>query len=156
MAFAVNEAFMKGGAGAEALARKVVETINKRPSEPLHMLYDDDKNVEQKIEAVARNIYGAGTISYSRKARRQLLRIQQLGLEHLPVCIAKTQYSFSTDPKAYGPTDGFHLDIADIVINSGAGMIVPIAGNILRMPGLPKVPQAVNIDVVDGRIVGLS
>ena len=156
VAFAVNEAFMKGGAGAEALARKVVETINKRPSEPLHMLYDDDKNVEQKIEAVARNIYGAGTISYSRKARRQLLRIQQLGLEHLPVCIAKTQYSFSTDPKAYGPTDGFHLDIADIVINSGAGMIVPIAGNILRMPGLPKVPQAVNIDVVDGRIVGLS
>ena len=156
VAFAVNEAYAKGGKGAVALAEKVVETIERQPSEPLQMLYDDDKNVEQKIEAVARNIYGAGTISYSRKARRQLQRIQQLGLEHLPVCIAKTQYSFSTDPKAYGPTDGFHLDIADIVINSGAEMIVPIAGNILRMPGLPKEPQALHIDVVDGHIVGLS
>lgn len=156
VAFAVNEAYAKGGKGAVALAEKVVETIERQPSEPLQMLYDDDKNVEQKIEAVARNIYGAGTISYSRKARRQLKRIQQLGLEHLPVCIAKTQYSFSTDPKAYGPTDGFHLDIADIVINSGAEMIVPIAGNILRMPGLPKEPQALHIDVVDGHIVGLS
>ena len=155
VAFAVNEAYAKGGKGAVALAEKVVETIERQPSEPLQMLYDD-KNVEQKIEAVARNIYGAGTISYSRKARRQLQRIQQLGLEHLPVCIAKTQYSFSTDPKAYGPTDGFHLDIADIVINSGAEMIVPIAGNILRMPGLPKEPQALHIDVVDGHIVGLS
>ena len=155
VAFAVNEAYAKGGKGAVALAEKVVETIERQPSEPLQMLYDD-KNVEQKIEAVARNIYGAGTISYSRKARRQLQRIQQLGLEHLPVCIAKTQYSFSTDPKAYGPTDSFHLDIADIVINSGAEMIVPIAGNILRMPGLPKEPQALHIDVVDGHIVGLS
>lgn len=74
----------------------------------------------------------------------------------MPVCIAKTQYSFSTNAKAYGPTDGFRLDVADIVINSGSGLIVAIAGNILRMPGLPKDPQANRIDVVDGKIVGLS
>lgn len=154
--FAVNEAFAKGGEGAKALAQAVVDTIDKNPSEPLHLLYNDDDNVESKIESVARNIYGAGSITYSAKAKKQLANIYRLGLEKLPVCIAKTQYSFSTNAKAYGPTDGFRLDVADIVINSGSGLIVAIAGNILRMPGLPKDPQANRIDVVDGKIVGLS
>ena len=154
--FAVNEAFAKGGEGAKALAQTVVDTIDKNPSEPLHLLYNDDDNVESKIESVARNIYGAGSITYSAKAKKQLANIYRLGLEKLPVCIAKTQYSFSTNAKAYGPTDGFRLDVADIVINSGSGLIVAIAGNILRMPGLPKDPQANRIDVVDGKIVGLS
>lgn len=154
--FAVNEAFAEGGEGAKALAQAVVDTIDKNPSEPLHLLYNDDDNVESKIESVARNIYGAGSITYSAKAKKQLANIYRLGLEKLPVCIAKTQYSFSTNAKAYGPTDGFRLDVADIVINSGSGLIVAIAGNILRMPGLPKDPQANRIDVVDGKIVGLS
>ena len=154
--FAVNEAFAKGAEGAKALAQAVVDTIDKNPSEPLHLLYNDDDNVESKIESVARNIYGAGSITYSAKAKKQLANIYRLGLEKLPVCIAKTQYSFSTNAKAYGPTDGFRLDVADIVINSGSGLIVAIAGNILRMPGLPKDPQANRIDVVDGKIVGLS
>lgn len=154
--FAVNNAFAKGGKGAEELANTVVKTIEDTPSPKLQYLYKDDDSVKDKIEAVAKKIYGAGSVSFARKAETQLKHIYDLGLSGLPVCVAKTQYSFSVDPKAYGKTDGFHLDVADIVINSGSGMIVAIAGNILRMPGLPATPQANNIDIVDGKIVGLS
>lgn len=154
--FAVNNAFAEGGKGAEELANTVVKTIEDTPSPKLQYLYKDDDSVKDKIEAVAKKIYGAGSVSFARKAETQLKHIYDLGLSGLPVCVAKTQYSFSVDPKAYGKTDGFHLDVADIVINSGSGMIVAIAGSILRMPGLPATPQANNIDIVDGKIVGLS
>lgn len=154
--FAVNNAFAEGGKGAKELANTVVKTIEDTPSPKLQYLYKDDDSVKDKIEAVAKKIYGAGSVSFARKAETQLKHIYDLGLSGLPVCVAKTQYSFSVDPKAYGKTDGFHLDVADIVINSGSGMIVAIAGNILRMPGLPATPQANNIDIVDGKIVGLS
>lgn len=154
--FAVNNAFAEGGKGAEELANTVVKTIEDTPSPKLQYLYKDNDSVKDKIEAVAKKIYGAGSVSFARKAETQLKHIYDLGLSGLPVCVAKTQYSFSVDPKAYGKTDGFHLDVADIVINSGSGMIVAIAGNILRMPGLPATPQANNIDIVDGKIVGLS
>lgn len=154
--FAVNNAFAEGGKGAEELANTVVKTIEDTPSPKLQYLYKDDDSVKDKIEAVAKKIYGADSVSFARKAETQLKHIYDLGLSGLPVCVAKTQYSFSVDPKAYGKTDGFHLDVADIVINSGSGMIVAIAGNILRMPGLPATPQANNIDIVDGKIVGLS
>lgn len=154
--FAVNNAFAEGGKGAEELANTVVKTIEDTPSPKLQYLYKDDDSVKDKIESVAKKIYGAGSVSFARKAETQLKHIYDLGLSGLPVCVAKTQYSFSVDPKAYGKTDGFHLDVADIVINSGSGMIVAIAGNILRMPGLPATPQANNIDIVDGKIVGLS
>lgn len=154
--FAVNNAFAEGGKGAEELANTVVKTIEDTPSPKLQYLYKDDDSVKDKIEAVAKKIYGAGSVSFARKAETQLKHIYDLGLSGLPVCVAKTQYSFSVDPKAYGKTDGFHLDVADIVINSGSGMIVAIAGNILRMPGLPATPQANNIGIVDGKIVGLS
>ena len=154
--FAVNNAFAEGGAGAEDLARLVVNEVEQNPSEKLRLLYADDAPVEDKLAAVAREIYGAGTITYSTKARQQLKNIARLGFEHFPVCIAKTQYSFSTDAKAYGPVDGFSMEIADIVINSGAEMLVAVAGTMLRMPGLPADPQANRIDVVDGKIVGMS
>lgn len=154
--FAVNNAFAEGGKGAEELANTVVKTIEDAPSAELQYLYKDNDSVKGKIEAVAKKIYGAGSVSFARKAETQLKHIYDLGLSSLPVCVAKTQYSFSVDPKAYGKTDGFHLDVADIVINSGSGMIVAIAGSILRMPGLPATPQANNIDIVDGKIVGLS
>lgn len=154
--FAVNNAFAEGGKGAEELANTVVKTIEDTPSPKLQYLYKDNDSVKDKIEAVAKKIYGAGSVSFARKAETQLKHIYDLGLSGLPVCVAKTQYSFSVDPKAYGKTDGFHLDVADIVINSGSGMIVAIAGNILRMPGLPATPQANNIGIVDGKIVGLS
>lgn len=154
--FAVNNAFAEGGKGAEELANAVVQAIEAVPSPKLRYIYEDDDSVKDKIVAVAKKIYGAGSVSFSHKAETQIKHVYDLGLSQLPVCVAKTQYSFSVDPKAYGQTDGFHLDVADIVINSGSGMIVAIAGNILRMPGLPASPQANNIDIVDGRIIGLS
>lgn len=154
--FAVNDAYAEGGKGAAALARMVVGAVEKEPSKPLQLLYQDEDSVEDKIAAVAKKIYGAGKIVYSKKAKQQLQLIEQLGISRYPVCIAKTQYSFSTDAKAYGPTDGFTMEIDDIVINNGAEMLVPVAGSMMRMPGLPKDPQANHIDIVDGNIVGLS
>ena len=90
------------------------------------------------------------------KAKKKMAMIEELGYSHFPICIAKTQYSFSQDPKLYGAPEGFRFDIKDIVINSGSEMIVAIAGDIIRMPGLPKVPQATKIDIVNGVIEGLS
>ena len=99
---------------------------------------------------------GASVITYSSIARNRIKQIEKMGITHYPVCIAKTQYSFSADPKIYGAVNNFEFHIKDIVINNGAEMIVAIAGEILRMPGLPKEPQALHIDIVDGEIEGLS
>ena len=154
--FAINSAFAEGGEGAVDLARLVVETIERQPSQPLKYTYEEEDSVERKIEKVACNLYGASEVTYSMHSRKMLKLIEQMGIAHYPVCIAKTQYSFSADPKAYGVADHFEFHIKDIVINHGAEMIVAIAGDILRMPGLPKVPQAEHIDIVDGLIEGLS
>ena len=154
--FALNNAYAQGGAGAEDLARLVVETIEQKPSKPLQLMYADESHISAKIEAVARRIYGASHVTFSADAQRKMKRAEQLGCRTFPVCIAKTQYSFSQDPKAYGVTDGFDFEIRDIVINSGAEMIVAIAGSMIRMPGLPKSPQALHIRLVDGEIDGLS
>ncbi len=154
--FAVNSAFAEGGNGAVDLARLVVKTIDEKPSAPLRFAYEDSDSVVEKIEKVAKNLYGAGSVTLSESASAMLEEIKKLGVGHFPVCIAKTQYSFSTDAKAYGPTDGFELHVRDITLNMGAEMIVVIAGPIMRMPGLPKSPQAERIDVVDGEITGLS
>lgn len=154
--FAVNTAFADGGAGAEDLARLVIETIERTPSAPLQFTYPLEASPEEKVLAVAQKIYGAASVTYSPKAKTQLARIQKLGYSHLPICIAKTQYSFSQDAKAYGSVQGFNMEVADIVINAGAGMLVVIMGSIMRMPGLPKSPQALRIDIVDGQIEGLS
>ena len=154
--FAINNAFAEGGEGAVDLARLVVETIERQPSQPLKYTYEEADSVERKIEKVACNLYGASEVTYSMHSRKMLKLIEQMGITHYPVCIAKTQYSFSADPKAYGVADHFEFHIKDIVINHGAEMIVAIAGDILRMPGLPKVPDAEHIDIVDGLIEGLS
>ena len=154
--FAVNSAFAEGGNGAIELANLVVKTIDERPSAPLYFAYDDNDSVEEKIEKVAFNLYGAGSVTLSDSAKAMIEEIKKLGAEKFPICIAKTQYSFSTDAKAYGPTDGFELHVRDITVNMGAEMIVVIAGPIMRMPGLPKSPQAERIDVVNGEINGLS
>ena len=154
--FAINNAFAEGGEGAVDLARLVVETIERQPSQPLKYTYEEADSVERKIEKVACNLYGASEVTYCMHSRKMLKLIEQMGITHYPVCIAKTQYSFSADPKAYGVADHFEFHIKDIVINHGAEMIVAIAGDILRMPGLPKVPQAEHIDIVDGLIEGLS
>ena len=154
--FAVNNAFAEGGKGAVELANLVVKTIDEHPSAPLYYAYDENDSVEEKIEKVSKNLYGAGSVTLSDSAKAMIEEIKKLGAEKFPICIAKTQYSFSTDPKAVGPTDGFELHVRDITVNMGAEMIVVIAGFIMRMPGLPKSPQAERIDVVNGEITGLS
>ena len=154
--FAVSNAFSEGGKGAEDLAKLVVKTIEEHPSGPLTLTYSDGQSIESKIESVARTIYGAGSISFSKTARNRIAQAERMGISHFPVCIAKTQYSFSQDSSQYGAPEGFEFEIKDIVINTGAEMIVAIAGDIIRMPGLPKFPQALHIDIKDGEIEGLS
>ena len=154
--FAVNNAFVEGGAGAVELANLVVDTIKKQPSQPLHFAYDDTDSIEDKISKVACGQYGASMITYSATAKKKIKLAQELGYTHFPICIAKTQYSFSTDAKLYGVAKDFEFHVRDIVLNAGAEMLVVIAGEIMRMPGLPKVPQAMHIDIVNGEIEGLS
>ncbi len=156
VSFVVNNAFMEGGEGAVELAHEVVRLIDEQPSGDLTLTYDDNDTVKNKIEKVAKNIYGAATVSFSDKALKKLKLIEDLDLNNFPICIAKTQYSFSADAKAYGVAKDFDFKINNIVINRGAEFIVAIAGEIMRMPGLPKVPQANFIDIVDGHIEGLS
>ena len=154
--FCMNNVFAEGGKGAEELARLVVDTIENSPSEPLKFIYDNEDSVRTKIDKVAKQIYGAKDIAYSIIALKKIKQIESLGISHYPICIAKTQYSFSADPKAYGVAKDFDLNVRDIIINNGAEMIVVIMGDIMRMPGLPKDPHARNIDIVDGNIEGLS
>ena len=154
--FALNTVFAEGGKGGEELARLVIDTIEQSPSEPLKFTYEDNDTVRSKIEKVSKNIYGAATVTYTTLAEKKMKQIDELGISHYPICIAKTQYSFSSDPKAYGVAKGFELKVRDIIINNGAEMIVVIMGEIMRMPGLPKSPQAQHIDLVNGLIEGLS
>ena len=156
VAFAVNDGYAHGGDGAVDLARKVVETIESGPSSPLEFTYSDSDSLKAKIEKVAKGIYKAGDVVFSKTALNKLGTAARLGMSGFPVCIAKTQYSFSQDQKIYGAPEGFTFEINDIVINAGAEMIVAIAGDIIRMPGLPKHPQALDIDVENGFINGLS
>ena len=154
--FALNDAFSRGGEGAVELAELVVKAIDSQPSEPVKFIYRDEESIENKITRVAKEIYRAGAVEFSPEARKMLAKIEGTEYAKFPVCIAKTQYSFSQDPKLYGAPEGFEFDIKDVVINAGAEMIVAIAGDIIRMPGLPKSPQALRIDVKDGAIDGLS
>ncbi len=152
----INNAYALGGEGAVDLARLVVETIEKSPSEELKFAYNDEDSVEEKISKVAKNLYGAASVTLSAAAKKKLAMIESLGYSHFPICIAKTQYSFSTDAKKYGAPEGFGFNVQDIVINAGAEMLVVVSGDIMRMPGLPKEPAALHIDLVDGQIEGLD
>ena len=154
--FALNNAWAEGGAGAVDLAKLVVETIENNPSGPLRFTYQDEQCITDKIETIAKNLYRASNVTYSAVARKKIAAAEKMGFGHFPICIAKTQYSFSQDPKLFGAPEGFRFDIKDIVINTGSEMIVAIAGDIIRMPGLPKVPQATKIDIINGAIEGLS
>jgi formate--tetrahydrofolate ligase len=154
--FCMNNVFAAGGEGGTELAKLVVDTIEKRPSTPLKYIYEDDEPIRSKIKKVSEQIYGAASVVYTTLADKKIKQIESLGISHYPICIAKTQYSFSSDPKAYGVAKNFELKVRDIIINNGAEMIVVIMGEIMRMPGLPKDPQAKRIDIVDGVIEGLS
>lgn len=156
VAFAVNNAFAEGGIGAAELAHKTVEILEREADKPINFTYTDADSVDVKIEKIAKNIYGANKVVFSDKAKKMFKRIAELGVENYPVCIAKTQYSFSDNDKRYGVPKDFEITVSDIIINNGAEFILAIAGNIMRMPGLPKEPQAQHIDIVNGKIVGLN
>ena len=154
--FAMNSVLAEGGEGGVELAKLVVDTIENKPSGELKLIYEDTDNVRDKIKKVSEEIYGAASVTYTTLADKKIKQIESLGISHYPICIAKTQYSFSSDPKAYGVAKDFELKVRDIIINNGAEMIVVIMGEIMRMPGLPKDPQAKRIDIVNGLIEGLS
>ena len=154
--FAVTNAFVEGGAGAIELANLVVKAIDENPSKEMNFTYTDEDDVKTKITKVTQNLYGANLITFSPTAKKKLAMIEELGYSHFPICIAKTQYSFSTNAKLINAPSGFDFHVQDIVINAGAEMLVVISGEIMRMPGLPAKPQALYIDIVNGEIEGLS
>ena len=153
--FALSEVFAKGGDGGIELARIVKELCDKPSSK--NFIYNDNDSLKDKIDAIAKKIYGAAGVEYSKAAEKELKLLSEQGFGSLPVCMAKTQYSLSDDPKALGAPSGFILHIREIYVSAGAGFVVAISGSIMSMPGLPKVPAAYSIDVSDenGRITGL-
>ncbi len=152
--FAVAEHFERGGEGGVELAKTVVEHAEKT-TKHFQPLYDWSEPVKTKIEKVASTMYGAGEITYTKLAERSLKRIEDLGYDKMAVCIAKTPTSLTDDPTLAGRPEGFEITVRDIFVSAGAGFVVPLLGDIMRMPGLPKTPQATRMDLVDGEIVGL-
>jgi formate--tetrahydrofolate ligase len=153
--FAVSDHHARGGAGAEELARLVVAHAERR-SRPFRPLYDLGDSVPGKILAVARKMYGAGSVVLSRQAQHDLRDVERLGYANLPVCIAKTPTSLSDDPRLPGRPRDFEVTVRAIQINAGSGFLVVLTGDILRMPGLPRRPRAEQLDLREGRIVGLE
>ena len=143
----------EGGAGAAELARKVVE-ICDNPT-PMKFVYEDSMSLWDKMTAIATKIYGATEVTAESKVRKQIADLQEAGYGHFPVCVAKTQYSFSTDAKLRGAPSGHSIDIREVRLSAGAEFIVMVCGDIMTMPGLPKVPSSEKIDLVDGKVVGL-
>ena len=152
--FALSEVFGKGGDGGVELAKKVVEACEK-PSD-FKPLYPDELTVKEKIDAIAKNIYGAARVNYTTQAEKAIAEVQKLGADKMPVCIAKTQYSLSDDPTLLGAPKDFEITVRNVSLSNGAGFVVVYTGDIMTMPGLPKAPAAHNIDVNgDGEITGL-
>jgi len=151
---ALSEVWAKGGEGGLKLAEKVEEAF-KKPSD-FRFIYDEKDTVENKIAAVAREIYGAEGVDFTEAARKQLKEIEALGFDKMPVCMAKTQYSLSDDASKLGRPTGFRITVKELRVSAGAGFLVALTGSILTMPGLPKKPAAENMDIdKDGRITGL-
>ena len=149
--------FTDGGAGAAELAKGVLELLDQPSTRSLSYTYDDDLSLTLKVETVARRLYGANEVTWDPKAMRRLKRIEDDGYGRLPVCIAKTQYSFSTDPHLRGAPTGHSLHVREVRLSAGAGFVVMVCGDVMTMPGLPAVPAAARIDLTDdGRIIGLS
>ena len=153
--FALSEVWAKGGEGGEALAEKVLETLNQKESH-YHPLYPDEMSLKDKVFTIASEIYGADGVSYTPAAERALARIEQMGFGSMPVCMAKTQYSLSDDQNKLGRPSGFTINVRDVYVSAGAGFVVVLTGAIMTMPGLPKKPAADGIDVnEEGKITGL-
>ena len=153
--FALSEVWGKGGEGGIALANKVLETLEKKESH-FAPIYEDSLSLEEKIETIAKEIYGADGVTYSPAAKKELKRITDMGMGHFPVCMAKTQYSLSDDPKKLGRPSGFTVNVREVYVSAGAEFVVAVNGSIMTMPGLPKKPAAFGIDVdANGTITGL-
>lgn len=153
--FAIADVWARGGEGGEELARKVLNTLETKESQ-FHPLYPDDLPLKDKIETVAREIYGADGVDYDKAALKQLAKIEELGFKNVPVCMAKTQYSLSDDQTLLGRPEGFRIHVREVYVSAGAGFVVVLTGVVMTMPGLPKVPAANHIDVTDdGKITGL-
>ncbi len=153
--FAVSEVWEKGGEGGIALAKKVLETLDKKESR-FQVLYGDELSLTEKIETVAKEIYGADGVAYAPLAKKQLQKLAELGFSKMPVCMAKTQYSLSDNPEMLGRPSGFLINVREVYVSAGAGFVVVLTGAVMTMPGLPKNPAAFNIDVNDdGVITGL-
>ena len=151
---ALSEVWAKGGEGGVELAEKVLEAM-KQPAD-FHYMYEVEQSIPEKIEAIAKAIYGADGVDFTAPAKKQLAEIEALGLDKMPICMAKTQYSLSDDATKLGRPEGFHITVKELRISAGAGFIVALTGNILTMPGLPKKPAAENMDIdVNGKITGL-
>ena len=153
--FALARVWEKGGEGGIELAEKVLKTLETKKSN-FHCLYETDHPVKAKIETIAKEIYGAGSVNYSAAANKQIEQLEQLGFGNLPICMAKTQYSLSDDPTLLGRPEGFEMNVREAYVSAGAGFIVVLTGSVMTMPGLSKSPAAYNIDVNDdGVITGL-
>lgn len=152
--FALAKVWEKGGEGGEELAKKVVQTIETKESN-YHPLYPLEMGLKEKIETVAKEIYGADGVTFDKGAETSLARLESLGFGNMPVCMAKNQYSLSDDPTKLGRPTGFTVNIREVYVSAGAGFVVAITGTVMTMPGLPKKPAAEGIDVVDGKITGL-
>ena len=153
--FALSEVWEKGGEGGIELAKAVLNTLETKESH-YHSIYTDDLSLTEKIETIAKEIYGADGVNYSAAAKTQLKKLEDLGFGNFPVCIAKTQYSLSDNPALLGRPTGYNIEVREVYVSAGAGFVVAITGQIMTMPGLPKVPAALGIDVnEEGKITGL-
>ena len=153
--FALSKVWESGGEGGIELAEKVLDTLEKQESS-FHVLYDDSLSLTEKIESIAKKIYGAGSVSIAPAAMKQLDKLTELGFGHFPICMAKNQYSLSDDPNLLGRPEGFDLSVREVYVAAGAGFVVVLTGTVMTMPGLPKAPAAYGIDVDEnGRITGL-
>ena len=153
--FALSEVWAKGGEGGIALAEKVLNTLENKESN-FHVLYPDEMPLKEKINTIAKEIYGADGVNFDPAASKMLDKLTELGFGNLPVCMAKTQYSLSDDQTKLGHPEGFNINVRDVFVNAGAGFVVALTGAIMTMPGLPKKPAAFGIDVDDdGKITGL-
>jgi formate--tetrahydrofolate ligase len=153
--FALSEVWEKGGEGGIELAKAVLNTLETKESN-YHSIYTDDLSLTEKIETIAKEIYGADGVNYSDAAKKQLKKLTDLGFGNFPICVAKTQYSLSDDPTKLGRPTNYNIEVREVYVSAGAGFVVAITGQIMTMPGLPKVPAALNIDVnEEGKITGL-
>ena len=152
----LSEVFAKGGEGGMELAKEVINICENQKSD-FHTLYDVNDSIEDKMNTIATEIYGADGVDFTADALKQVRELEKLGLDRLPICVAKTQYSFTDDPKKLGAPKNFRITVQEVKVSAGAGFIVALTGSIMTMPGLPKVPAANGMDILsDGTIIGLS